>query len=79
MFATAYKLGAPATVRVTRGADIVPLLGARRSERVAEALGALEVVLDDATLSALEQALPPGIAAGNRYPDAAMAQLDSER
>ena len=62
-----------------RGSDIVPLLGARRRERVAEALAALEVALDDATLAALEQALPPGIAAGNRYPDAGMAQLDSER
>ncbi len=59
--------------------DIVPLLGARRRERVAEALGALEVGLDDATLAALEQALPPGITAGSRYPEAAMAQLDSER
>jgi len=64
---------------LARGADIVPLLGARRRERVAEALGALEVVLDDAALSALEQALPPGVAAGSRYPDAGMAQLDSER
>jgi aryl-alcohol dehydrogenase-like predicted oxidoreductase len=62
-----------------RGPDIVPLLGARRRERVAEALGAVEVALDDATLAALEQALPPGVAAGSRYPEAGMAQLDSER
>jgi aryl-alcohol dehydrogenase-like predicted oxidoreductase len=62
-----------------RGPDIVPLLGARRRERVAEALGALDVTLDDATLAALEHALPPGIAAGSRYPEAGMAQLDSER
>ena len=64
---------------LARGSDIVPLVGARRRDRLAEALGALSVRLDDATLAALETAVPPGVAAGNRYPDAAMATLDSER
>jgi aryl-alcohol dehydrogenase-like predicted oxidoreductase len=64
---------------LSRGADIVPLVGARRRDRLAEALGALSVRLDDATLAALETAVPPGVAAGTRYPDAAMATLDSER
>jgi aryl-alcohol dehydrogenase-like predicted oxidoreductase len=62
-----------------RGSEIIALVGARRRESLAEALGALSARLDDAALAALEGALPPGIAAGNRYPDAAMAQLDSER
>jgi aryl-alcohol dehydrogenase-like predicted oxidoreductase len=64
---------------LARGGDVVPLVGARRRDRLAEALGALSVRLDDAALAALDAALPPGVAAGNRYPDAAMAQLDSER
>ena len=64
---------------LARGPDIVPLVGARRPDRLAEALGALSVRLDDATLTALEAALPPGVAAGSRYPEAGMAQLDSER
>ena len=64
---------------LARGPDIVALVGARRPDRLAEALGALSVRLDDATLAALEAALPPGVAAGSRYPEAAMAQLDSER
>jgi aryl-alcohol dehydrogenase-like predicted oxidoreductase len=43
---------------LSRGEDIVPLIGARRRGRLAESLGALEVTLDEAELSALEQAVP---------------------
>jgi aryl-alcohol dehydrogenase-like predicted oxidoreductase len=62
-----------------RGDDIVPLVGARRVDRLQEALGALDVTLDAADLAAMERAVPPGAAAGDRYPGFAMAQLDSER
>ncbi|MFB7454497.1 aldo/keto reductase [Streptomyces sp. NPDC056194] len=61
------------------GADIVPLVGARRRDRLAEALGALDVTLDAADLAAIEQAVPAGAAAGDRYPESQMAHLDSER
>ena len=64
---------------LSRGEDIVALVGASRRDRLASALGALELTLDEAALEALERALPPGAAAGERYPQAAMAQLDSER
>ncbi|MCE7548789.1 aldo/keto reductase [Streptomyces thermodiastaticus] len=64
---------------LSRGEDIVPLVGARTRERLAEALGALEVTLDEADLAAIEEAVPPGAAAGERYPAAQMAHLDSER
>ncbi|MEV4863008.1 aldo/keto reductase [Streptomyces ossamyceticus] len=64
---------------LSRGEDIVPLVGARRRERLAEALGALEVRLDQADLAAIEEAVPAGAAAGDRYPSAQMAHLDSER
>jgi aryl-alcohol dehydrogenase-like predicted oxidoreductase len=62
-----------------RGDDVVPLVGARTRERLAEALGALAVELDADELAALERAVPPGAAAGDRYPEAQMAVLDSER
>jgi aryl-alcohol dehydrogenase-like predicted oxidoreductase len=62
-----------------RGDDIVALVGARTRERLAEALGALEAELDADDLAALERAVPPGAAAGDRYPEAQMAVLDSER
>jgi len=62
-----------------QGRDIVPLVGARRLDRLAEALGALEVKLSPDDLEALAQALPPGAAAGERYPAAALAHMDSEK
>ena len=59
--------------------EIVALVGSRTRERFADALAALEVRLDDATLRELDEAFPHGVAAGDRYPLAGMAQLDSER
>jgi aryl-alcohol dehydrogenase-like predicted oxidoreductase len=63
---------------LSRGEDIVALVGASRRERLADALGSLSLRLDGDALAALERAVPPGAAAGSRYPEAAMAQLDSE-
>ena len=62
-----------------RGDDIVPLVGARRRERLHEALGALDVELDDDDLARIEDAVPADAAAGARYAEPQMAQLDSER
>jgi aryl-alcohol dehydrogenase-like predicted oxidoreductase len=64
---------------LARGEDIVPLVGARRRERLQEALGALEHPLDAAALERIEQAVPADAAAGERYPEAQLAHLDSER
>ncbi|NUK26621.1 aldo/keto reductase, partial [Streptomyces lunaelactis] len=64
---------------LSRGEDIVPLVGARRRDRLTEALGALDVTLGADDLAAIEQAVPSGAAAGDRYPTAQMAHLDSER
>lgn len=62
-----------------QGADILPLVGARRRDRLAEALGSLDVTLDAAALAAIEAAIPKGAAKGERYAAAQMAMLDSER
>lgn len=62
---------------LSRGEDLVPLVGARRRDRLTEALGALDVTLDSADLAAIEEAVPPGAAAGDRYPAAQMAHLES--
>ncbi|MFB4197186.1 aldo/keto reductase [Streptomyces carpaticus] len=64
---------------LARGEDIVPLVGARTRKRLSEALGALDVTLDDGDLAAIEAAVPPGAAAGERYPESQMAHLDSEK
>ncbi|WP_406126745.1 aldo/keto reductase [Streptomyces sp. NBC_00989] len=64
---------------LSRGEDIVPLVGARTRGRLTESLGALDVVLDAADLAAIEAAVPADSALGDRYPSAMMAHLDSER
>ncbi len=58
-----------------QGDDIVPLVGARTRERLAEALPATELTLTTEDLAAIERAVPPGAARGDRYPSALMAGL----
>ena len=62
-----------------QGSDIVPLVGARRRDRLTEALGALKVDLSPNDLAALARALPAGAAAGERYPAALLVHMDSEK
>lgn len=62
-----------------QGEDIVPLIGARRRDRLAEALGSQAVELDGGDLSAIESAVPRDAAAGARYPEAQLVHMDSER
>lgn len=64
---------------LSRGEDVVPLIGARRRDRLEEALGALSVELSDDDLARIEAAVPKGAAAGDRYAAPQMAALDSER
>ena len=81
--AIADEIGAtPAQVAIAwvaaQGNDIVPLVGARRRDRLAEALGALDVKLTAAQLAKLADTFPPGVAAGERYPQSQLAHMDSE-
>lgn len=64
---------------LSRGQDIVPLVGARRRDRLAEALGALDLNLTADDLAQIEGAVPLDAVAGDRYDAQAMARLDSER
>jgi aryl-alcohol dehydrogenase-like predicted oxidoreductase len=64
---------------LSRGEDIVPVVGARRRDQLAEALGATELRLTAEDLEAIERAVPAGAAAGDRYHAPQMATLDSER
>jgi aryl-alcohol dehydrogenase-like predicted oxidoreductase len=64
---------------LSRGSDIIPLIGTKRRDRLAEALGALDLRLTPADLGALEAAIPPGQVAGDRYEPGQMAALDSEK
>ncbi|MFJ4635978.1 aldo/keto reductase [Streptomyces hygroscopicus] len=58
-----------------QGQDIVPLVGARTRERLAEALPAMELDLTADDLAEIEKAVPPGAARGDRYPSAFMSNL----
>jgi len=64
---------------LSRGPDIVPMIGTKRRDGLAEALGALDLRLSQDQLAALEAAVPPGQVAGDRYEPAQMAALDSEK
>ena len=64
---------------LARGADIIPLIGTKRRDRLAEALGALDLALTVDELKAIEEAVPAAAVAGDRYDEHGMASLDSER
>jgi aryl-alcohol dehydrogenase-like predicted oxidoreductase len=63
----------------SRGEDIIPLIGTKRRERLAEALKALDLTLSADELAAIEAAVPAEAVAGGRYETAQVAMLDSER
>ena len=88
LFATLQEIAAaknatPAQIAIawvlSRGKDIVPLVGARRRSQLDDALGALELELLPQDLAELEKAIPPDAVAGTRYDDHQMGWLDSER
>ena len=64
---------------LTRGADIVPLVGARSRTRLDEALRAVDLELTPAEASEVDRAVPADAAAGERYPAAVLAHMDSEQ
>jgi aryl-alcohol dehydrogenase-like predicted oxidoreductase len=64
---------------LSRGDDVVPLVGARRRDRLTEALGALDIKLSADDLVRIEEAIPVDAVAGDRYQAEQMAILDSER
>ncbi|GIE28597.1 aldo/keto reductase [Actinoplanes italicus] len=59
-----------------QGEHIVPLIGARTRERLAEALTAISLDLTGNDLAEIEKAVPAGSARGDRYPTAFMAALE---
>ncbi|MEO0986239.1 MAG: aldo/keto reductase [Cyanobacteria bacterium J06639_14] len=64
---------------LSQGNDIVPLVGARKRDRLQESLGALNVSLTTDDLVRIEQAVPQDAVAGSRYHEEQMTDLDSER
>ena len=63
----------------SRGEDIIPLIGTKRRDRLAEALKALDLTLSGDDLASIEAAVPAAAVAGGRYAATQVATLDSER
>jgi aryl-alcohol dehydrogenase-like predicted oxidoreductase len=57
---------------LAQDSDIVPIPGTKRSARVDENVAATNVTLTVDEVAKLSSALPPGAAAGGRYPDGGM-------
>src|SRR5262245_9252904 len=55
--------------------DVIAIPGTKRKERLDENLRALEVTLTESDLADIAAAVPPGAAAGSRYPQGQMASL----
>ena len=64
---------------LSRGDDIVPLIGSRTRAQLEDALHALELSLSDQDLRSIEKAVPAEEVAGDRYDPNQMAMLDSEK
>ena len=61
---------------LSKGEDIVPIPGTKRVERLEENAGALGVKLTPEDGARLEEAFPPGVTAGTRYPEWAMKAVN---
>lgn len=62
-----------------QGDDVVPLVGMKQVSRVRPAVDAVTVILSAEDVAEIDNAIPAGSAAGTRYPEALMSNLDSER
>jgi aryl-alcohol dehydrogenase-like predicted oxidoreductase len=61
---------------LAQGEDIVPIPGTKRRTYLEENVGALEVRLTAEDLRRIDEIAPKGIAAGDRYPEAAMKAVN---
>jgi aryl-alcohol dehydrogenase-like predicted oxidoreductase len=61
---------------LAQGEDVVPIPGTKHVRYLDENIGALEVKLTGEDLKRLDEILPPGAAAGTRYPERAMVSVN---
>lgn len=61
---------------LARGEDIVPIPGTKRTKYLEENAGADEVMFSENDLRAIDEAIPPGTTAGERYPERAMQAVN---
>jgi len=63
---------------LAQGDDIVPIPGTTKRRHLKENVAALDVELTADDLSAIDEVLPKGAAAGTRYPEALMRMLNAD-
>lgn len=61
---------------MAQGKDIVPIPGTKRKQYVEENARAAEIELTAEDLERIDQATPPGVAVGTRYPEIMMGTLN---
>jgi aryl-alcohol dehydrogenase-like predicted oxidoreductase len=61
---------------LARGEHVVPIPGTRRLARLAENAAATEIALSTGELADLDAIAPRDVAAGSRYPEAAMQTVN---
>lgn len=61
---------------MAKGDDIIPIPGTKKISRLEENIGALNVVLSQEDIVAIESAVPPEAVAGDRYPAFSAATLN---
>jgi len=60
-----------------QGDDVVPIPGTKRRTYLEENVAALDVSLTDDDMTRLDEILPPGAAAGDRYPDMRWVRVEA--
>jgi len=61
---------------LAQGGDIVPIPGSKRRERLEENAAAADIRLTPEDLQEIDALLPPGMAAGTRYPEVGMRAVN---
>ena len=61
---------------LARGEDIVPIPGTKRIKYLEENAGAAKIMFNENDLRAIDQAIPAGTTAGERYPERAMRAVN---
>jgi len=64
---------------MSKGEDIFPLIGSRRTITLSDSLKAVKVSLTAQEQKLIDESFPEGVAAGSRYAEPMMSHLDSER
>jgi len=61
---------------LARGDDIIPIPGTKRIQFLEENIASADLQLSSAEMENLDKMFPPGIAAGDRYPESGMKTLN---